>query len=368
LPNERPVPLLADPRTWRSPTLLAPLHGVGAASVRELLVNCGPPGVVCAPFLRVTSQPPNLDWFRQQVQRTRDVPLSVQLLGSHPEHLAAATRCLVDAGVDVVDLNLGCPVRTVVRRGVGAALLSQIERIREIVAAMRAACSARLSVKFRSGDSGSSEVVHIAQAIEAMGADFLVLHPRTRIQGYGGVADWELVKSVKAAVKIPVIGNGDCWYATDSLRLLQTSGADAVMLGRPALRNPYIFRQIDDLRAGREPFRPTARHILDHIYRLADVFRAELSHTRSGPAGALKEQIQFLLRAVPPPARQLLWQRASQAHDLDAVLEAIRPLSDQADLDLLADGPYRFESTPADPSEIRLAPTSCSDIFPGNDE
>lgn len=359
---------LADPRTWHSPTLLAPLHGVGASSVRDLLGECGSPGVVCAPFLRVTSQPPNLDWFRQQVHRTRDVPLSVQLLGSHPENLAAATRCLVEAGADVVDLNLGCPARTVVRRGVGAALLGQIDQIRQIVAAMRAACSARLSVKFRSGESGSSEVVQIAQAIEAMGADFLVLHPRTRIQGYGGVADWDLVKRVKDAVKIPVIGNGDCWYASDSLRLMQSSGADAVMLGRPALRNPFIFRQIDDLRAGREPFRPKASDVLEHIYRLAEVYRAELRHTRSGPAGALKEQIQFLLRAVPRPARQLLWQRASQAHELGAVLEAIRPLSDQGDLDLFAEGPHRFESTPADPTENRLALRGCSDIFPGDDE
>lgn len=336
--------------------------------MRDLLVECGPPGVVCAPFLRVTSQPPNLDWFRQQVHRTRDVPLSVQLLGSHPEHLATATRCLVEAGVDVVDLNLGCPARTVVRRGAGAALLGQIEQIRHIVSAMRAACSARLSVKFRSGESGSSEVVQIAQAIEAMGADFLVLHPRTRIQGYRGVADWDLVKLVKAAVSIPVIGNGDCWYATDSLRLLQISGADAVMLGRPALRNPFIFRQIDDLRAGRPPFRPSANDVLAHVHRLAEVFRLELSHTRSGPAGALKEQIQFLLRAVPQPARKWLWQRASQAHDLDAVLEAMRPLSDQGDLDLLADGPHRFELTPADPNENRLALRGCSDIFPGNDD
>jgi tRNA-dihydrouridine synthase len=305
---------------------------------------------VCAPFLRVTSQPPNLDWFRQQVQRTRDVPLSVQLLGSHAEHLAAAARCLSDAGVEIIDLNLGCPARIVVRRGAGSALLGQIEQIQRIVSAMRASCGTCLSVKFRSGDVDSSQVVQIARAIESAGADFMVLHPRTRLDGYRGVANWELVKLVKAQVSVPVVGNGDVWYAADALRLQQSSGADAVMLGRPVLRNPFIFRQIEDLRAGRVPFRPSARDVFEHTQRMAEILRVELKDTRAGPAGALKEQVQFLLRSVPQTARALLWRRASQATHVDAVVEAIRPLLDQTELDLAADGPYRFEPTPKDPS------------------
>lgn len=334
----------------RSPTLIAPLHGIGAGWVRDLWVSYAAPGVVCAPFLRVTAQSPNLEWFRQQVHRSRDVPLSVQLLGSHPQNLAAVARCLSDTGVDLVDLNLGCPARTVVRRGAGSALLGELDQIQRIVGAMRAACGTRLSVKFRSGDSDSTEVVRIARAIESAGADLLILHPRTRVEGYRGVANWDLVKLVKSHVKVPVVGNGDVWYAADALRLMRSSGADAVMLGRPVLRNPFILRQIDDLRAGRSPYLPTAADVLEHVSRLAEIFRAELKHTRSGPAGSLKEQIQYLLRALPEPTRRPLWRRAAQATDLEAVIEAIRPLLDHSDLDLGADGAQRLELVPANPA------------------
>lgn len=342
--------MVVESPVWTRVTLLAPMHGVGAAKVRDLLASYGRPGLICAPFLRVTSQPPNLAWFREQIHRTRDLPLSVQVLGSHAEHLAAVARCLADAGVDVVDLNLGCPSRTVVRRGAGAALLGDLDDIRRIVASMRAACHARLSVKLRSGESDSGEVVQIAQAIESAGADYLVLHPRTRQEGYRGVADWQLVKLVKANVRIPVVGNGDCWYAADALRLLRASFADAVMLGRPVLRNPFILRQIDDLWAGRTPYCPTPSDVVRHVERLADLFRFELKRTRHGPAGALKEQIQFLLRAVPESTRRVMWRRAASASALDEVVEAVRPLQDLDEIDLAADGPLRLESTPNDPN------------------
>lgn len=331
---------------WDSPTLLAPMHGVGVGRVRDLVAECGSPGLVCAPFLRVTAQPPSLPWFREQVHRTKDLPLSVQLLGNHPQHLAAVARCLGDSGVDVVDLNLGCPARTVVRRGAGAALLSDLDAIRRLVSAIRSDFGGRLSVKFRSGEANADGVVPMAQAIEASGADFLVLHPRTRLAGYQGVADWELVRRVKAHVSIPVVGNGDCWYASDALRLQHRSGADAVMLGRPSLRNPFIFRQVAELRAGVSPFHPTSGDVFAHVQRLAELFRVELSHTRSGPAGALKEHLQFLLRAVPEPTRRVLWTRAANAQAIDAVVEAIRPLIDVEELDLGAEGPARFEQTP----------------------
>lgn len=326
------------------------MHGIGAASVRDLFAEYGSPGLICAPFLRVTAQPPSLGWFREQVHRSMDVPLSVQLLGSHPDHLASVARCLADAGVDVVDLNLGCPARTVVRRGAGAALLSDLEAIRRLVSVVRAGFTGRLSVKFRSGDASADGVVPIAQAIEASGADFLVLHPRTRLAGYSGVADWELVKLVKASVRIPVVGNGDCWYAKDALRLQTSSGADAVMIGRPSLRNPFIFRQLAELRAKQVPFHPSPADVFGHVRRLADIFRVELSHTRSGPAGALKEHLQFLLRAVPAPTRQALWTRAANAQEISDVVEAMRPLLDLEGLDLGADGPMRLEQTPNAPS------------------
>jgi tRNA-dihydrouridine synthase len=305
--------------------------------------------MMCAPFLRITAQRPNIPWLLGQLHRTTNIPLSVQLLGSHPQHLALAAGVLADAGVDVVDLNLGCPTRLAVKQGVGSALLSNVDSISRIVAAMRAACSCQLSVKIRASDGSLNEALEIAKAIESAGADFLVVHPREGSQGYRGVADWNVVNRVKSHLSIPVVGNGDLWYASDALRLLRSTGVKAVMIGRPALRNPFIFRQIEELRAGQTPCNPKGSDIVQHVQRLAEVFGAELRRTRHGPDGALKEQIQFLLRAVPEPIRSHLWTGAMRAVGLREVLEAIEPLRDVAELDLAADGPLRLEASPPDP-------------------
>lgn len=325
------------------------MQGVGAVSIRDRLAHLGRPGMICAPFLRITAQRPSIPWILEQLHRTTNIPLSVQLLGSHPQHLALAARVLAEAGADVVDLNLGCPTRQAAKKGVGAALLSNVDSISRILAGMRAVCNCQLSVKIRAGDSAPDEVVYIAKAIEAAGADFLVVHPRTRIQGYRGVADWNVVKKVKSQLSIPVVGNGDLWYASDALRLMRLSGVDAVMIGRPILRNPFLFRQVEELRAGQTPFTPIASHIVEHVERLAEIFEAELRQTRHGPDGALKEQIQFLLRAVPEPSRSPLWQSTMRAVGIREIVEAIQPLRDCLLLDLAADGPLRLETSPPDP-------------------
>jgi tRNA-dihydrouridine synthase len=275
--------------------------------------------------------------------------MSAQLLGSHPANLAFATQVLVDAGVDVVDLNLGCPTRQALKKGVGAALLSDTRVISGIVTAMRAACRGRLSVKIRAAHGPLDGVLTVAKVIQEAGADFLVIHPRTHYQGYGGVANWDVVRRVRAHVSVPVVGNGDLWYATDAIRLMRLTGVDAVMIGRPALRNPYLFRQIDELRAGLTPFVPQGRHIMQHIRRLAELAELELQNRRHGPEGALKEQIQYLLRAVPEPLRSSLSLRTMRAVGVRDVLSAIEPLGDIEQLDLEANGPLRLETSPSDP-------------------
>ena len=330
--------------------MLAPMHGVGTVGVRDLIAGSGRPGMICAPFLRITEQRPNIPWILGQLHRTGGIPLSVQLLGRHPPHLALATEVLIDAGVDVVDLNLGCPTRQAVKKGVGAGLLSDAASISRIIAAMRAACRGRLSVKIRAVDSAA--IIGVARIIQQEGADFLTIHPRTRSQGYRGVADWDLVKRVKAHVDIPVVGNGDLWYATDALRLMRSTGVDAVMIGRPTLRNPFLFRQIDELRAGLPTFVPNGSDVLAHIRRLTGLVEVALKHRPNGPEGALKEQIQFLLRAVPEPMRSSLSQRTMRAIGTREVLIAIEPLGDVELLDLASDGPLRLETTPSNPAAV----------------
>ena len=333
-----------------SPTILAPMQGVGAAGVRDLLSSVGRPGMICAPFLRITSHRPSVPWLIGQLHRTANLPLSAQLLGSHPEHLALAAKVLADAGADVVDLNLGCPTRQAAKKGVGAALLSKLDMISRIVATMRAACRCQLSVKIRIVDDDSDHLIRIGKAIEAGGADFLVVHPRTRHQSYRGVADWSAVRLLKRHLGIPVVGNGDLWYAADALRLMRSSGADAVMMGRPVLRNPFLFRQFEELRNGGIPYVPTGNDIVEHVGLLAGQAKAELKRRPSGPEGVVKEHIQFVLRAVQEPLRSVLRQKTQRADGLEAVLQAIEPLRDVTVLDMAADGPMRFERTPTDPS------------------
>jgi len=328
---------------------MAPLQGVGAPSIRDLVAELGTPGIVCAPFVRVTAQQPNIARIRAQLHRSGSVPLSAQVLGSHPEHLALVARVLSDAGADVVDLNLGCPTRLAGRKGVGAALLTQADWIARIIEHMRAACVCPLSVKIRTSEGTADEVVRVARVIEDAGADILIVHPRTRSQGYEGLAAWGVVKCLKSVLRIPVVGNGDLWYASDALRLMRASGADGIMLGRPALRNPFIFRQISELCSGAPPYVPTGEDVLRHIARIIERARVELADRLRGPPGAVKEQIQFVLRAVSEPLRSALWQRAMHAAELDAVMAALEPLRDAPELDLAADGPMRFEPTPASP-------------------
>jgi len=333
-----------------SPTLFAPMQGIGAAGIRDVIAGLGQPGLICAPFIRITDQRPSAQWISKQVHKTSGTPLSVQLLGCHPEHMALATKVLVDSGADVVDLNLGCPTAKAMKKGVGAGLLGDLNSIARVIASMRAACPARLSVKIRALDSDPQDVMDLALMIQREGADFLTIHPRTQSQGYRGVADWSVVKRVKRCVTIPVVGNGDLWYAADALRLMQSTGVDAIMIGRAILRNPFLFRQFDELRLGASPFVPNGSDIVRYVRQLAEVARSTSKLNRSGPEGALKEHIQFLLRAVPEPARSALRQRTMRAGGISDVVNAIEPLADLQALDLAADGPLRFEMVPQTPS------------------
>jgi tRNA-dihydrouridine synthase len=314
--------------------------------------------MMCSPFIRITGLAPNIAWILSQIERSGDLPLSVQLMGNHPQHLASAAAALSAAGVEVVDLNLGCPSRQVCRKAAGSALLSDIDAIARIVEALRKACSCLLSVKMRASEQAETatteataqDTLRVAASIEAAGADFLVLHPRTRQQGYTGIANWDLVRLVKSRLRIPVVGNGDCWYAADAVRMMQACGADAVMIGRPALRNPYLFRQIRELMLGVVPYRPTGQDIVRYVEALAAQLEGAWKLTRRGPEGALKEHIQYLLRAIPAEPRAALWLSTRQAASVKDVIEAVRPLNEVGELDLAADGPLRLETCPSLPA------------------
>jgi nifR3 family TIM-barrel protein len=177
-------------------------------------------------------------------------PISAQLFGSDPRVMADAARMVEDLGFDLVDLNLGCPAKKVVKCNGGSGLLRDLPAIGKIFEAVRAAIRIPFTVKFRAGwDDENIICVELAKMAEDCGLCAVALHARTREQGYSGAARWEWIAAVKQAVKIPVIGNGDIRTPQDACAIVAQTGCDAVMIGRTAPANPWIFRQIEQYNA-----------------------------------------------------------------------------------------------------------------------
>jgi len=176
-----------------------------------------------------------------------DHPLGVQIFGSEPTTLADAARVVADRGADLVDINMGCPVKNVVKRGAGASLLREPAKIGRILHAVRKATSIPLTVKIRSGwDFSNLNALEVSRIAEESGCDAVIVHPRTASQGFSGRADWQVIEEIKAKTRIPIVGNGDVLRAADARRMIEATGCDGVMVGRGALGNPWIFGKIAD--------------------------------------------------------------------------------------------------------------------------
>lgn len=303
-------------------TAFAPMEGITHPGIRALYLDGGGLGLVCTEFVRVSRAPLAVETVRREVVRDPRAPLSVQVMGNEAEKMAEAARIVCDAGADVVDVNMGCPMPRVVRKGVGAAMLKDPDLACRVVGAMRRATPKLLSVKIRAGFDDADGVVSLAKRLEAEGIDFLTVHPRRRCDFYEGVADFRIVKALAAELSIPVVGNGDLWTAADALRLRRETGCAAVMIGRPALRNPWIFQQIEALEAERAPVHPSGDDVLEWFERLRGLTERSFAERRSGALGPLKELTRYLLRADPRRAEYEKEALRSESVDaLFAVLE-----------------------------------------------
>jgi tRNA-dihydrouridine synthase B len=183
--------------------------------------------------------------YRYLDSSPEDKPLGVQVFGSDPTLLAAAVQIAMDRGADLLDINMGCPVRKVVKTGAGAALMKDPAKVELILQAIRKATSLPITVKIRSGwNQREIRAVEIARIAEDCGVDAVIIHPRTADQGFSGSADWNIIRAMKTSLRIPVIGSGDIRSPEDAVRMITETGCDGVMVGRAALGKPWIFKEI----------------------------------------------------------------------------------------------------------------------------
>ena len=246
-PTSALKPLQIGQMLIETPLTLAPMAGHTNYALRSLCRELGDCGLVCTELISSSIVKNSRARALQRFDwRASESPIAVQLFGVDPQTVAEAARVVVDHGADIVDINMGCWVPKIAKKGGGAALLRDVKAATAVVEAVVKAVDVPVTVKVRSGfEDGVVTAVPFAVAAEQVGAQAVAVHARFAGQGHGGAADWDVIAAVKEKVRdMPIMGNGDIHSGEDARRMLEQTGCDAVMVGRAALGRPWIFRQI----------------------------------------------------------------------------------------------------------------------------
>ena len=243
------APFFIDGIPIQPPLVMAPLHEITDQPFRRMIRQVGGVGLTMSEMISSEALIRHARKAEAMMAGEGEHPFTMQLSGAVPEHLAEAARLAVAAGADLVDLNMGCPASNVTSGGAGSALLRDIRAAEACVTAMVKAVRVPVTVKMRAGWDNSqkerADYLDFLRMFETAGVRALAIHPRTRAQQYTGTADWTLIaRAVDAGMSFPIIGNGDVTCPEDALRMFRETGCAGVMIGRAALTNPWIFRQI----------------------------------------------------------------------------------------------------------------------------
>ena len=303
---------------------LAPMAGVTDAAMRLLCHEQGAAWAVSEMLSAkgwVFSQGKNRNALDLLKRLPGEGVAGLQLFGGEPAYIAEAARQLEDVGFQFFDLNFGCPAPKITGNGEGSAMMREPRRIGAVVRALADATRLPVTAKIRSGwDADSINAVEVAQICADSGAQAIAVHARTRMQQYSGSADWSVIRAVKRAVSVPVFGNGDVRCGADALRMLDETGCDAVIVGRAAQGNPWVFREIAAAMQGRTAPPPTPVERVDMAIRHFELERQLFGDTAA--VLQMRKHIAWYVHGLRGASR--FRERVNRMYGAEAVLEALR--------------------------------------------
>jgi tRNA-dihydrouridine synthase B len=288
------------------PFALAPMAGMTDTAFRRLVKRKGGCGLVVTEMVSSEGLIRGIDRTLEYAEYTEEErPVSIQIFGGDPAAMAAAAGIVEGMGADIVDVNMGCPVQKIAKHNAGCSLMREPAHAAEVVRAMARAVKIPVTVKMRAGwDADDINAPDLAKRMEDAGAAAVAVHGRTAAQSYSGSSDWELIAKVAAGLAIPVFGSGDCMEPGQVVERLQRAGVGGVLVGRGALRNPWIFQQAADVAAGRAPREISAVERGEFLLQYIDM----LMNERLGEAEGFRH-------VAPGQAASALEPVAARGHD-----------------------------------------------------
>ncbi|MDR1433478.1 MAG: tRNA-dihydrouridine synthase family protein [Puniceicoccales bacterium] len=264
-------------------TAIAPMHGLATRQFLDILSDFCEPDECISGFLRVHETSVIAKDIVDLIENRRGMaPLSIQLLGKDPKHFVRVVGLLRNCGISAINVNLGCPMAKIRKKGVGGALLAELDTVDGIISALAEETNLPISVKIRVGYADPLEFDAILEHLAQHGIAALYLHGRTVMGLYSEPVDFACISKAKAVLRCPVIANGDIKSAEEAMAVVEKTYADGVMIGRAAVTNPWIFRQINEIASGLEPFAPSGEDYANYIEKLkASTHRPGVSEIRS---------------------------------------------------------------------------------------